>query len=209
MARHVESVCRLCRREGMKLFLKGDRCFTEKCAFERREYAPGQHGQVRRKLSEYGTQLREKQKVRRLYGLMEQQFRRCFALAERMRGVTGENLLQVLERRLDNTVYRLGFARSRKEARQLVRHGHFAVNGRKVNIPSFLVKAGDQIHVRETSAKIARMTESVEGVDRRGGVPEWLILEKEKLTGRVSALPAREHLTLPIQEQLIVELYSK
>lgn len=209
MARHIDSVCRLCRREGMKLFLKGDRCFTEKCAFERREYAPGQHGQMRRKLSEYGVQLREKQKVRRAYGLVERQFRRYFAMAEQMRGVTGENLLQLLERRLDNTVYRLGFARSRKEARQLVMHGHFAVNNRKVDIPSFLVKAGDVVQVREGSGKVSRIGESLEGVDRRGGVPDWLLLEKEKMTGRVHVLPSRAHLTLPMQEQMIVELYSK
>lgn len=209
MARHIDSVCRLCRREGMKLFLKGDRCFTEKCAIERREYAPGQHGQMRRKLSEYGVQLREKQKVRRTYGLMERQFRRYFAMAEQMRGVTGENLLQLLERRLDNTVYRLGFARSRKEARQLVMHGHFAVNSRKVDIPSFLVKAGDVVQVREGSGKVSRIGESLEGVDRRGGIPDWLLLEKEKMTGRVNVLPSRAHLTLPMQEQMIVELYSK
>lgn len=209
MARHIESVCRLCRREGMKLFLKGDRCFTEKCAIERREYAPGQHGQMRRKLSEYGVQLREKQKVRRTYGLVERQFRRYFSMAEQMRGVTGENLLQLLERRLDNTVYRLGFARSRKEARQLVLHGHFEVNGRKVDIPSYLIDSGDVVQVRQGSNKVSRIGESLEGVDRRGGVPDWLQLEKDKLVGRVASLPTRAHLTLPIQEQLIVELYSK
>ncbi|MBI4366331.1 MAG: 30S ribosomal protein S4 [Deltaproteobacteria bacterium] len=209
MARHIASVCRLCRREGMKLFLKGDRCFTEKCAVERREYAPGQHGQNRRKLSEYGVQLREKQKVRRRYGLVERQFRLTFARAEQMRGVTGENLLQLLERRLDNVVYRCGFARSLQEARQLVRHGHFAVNDRKVDIPSFTVNAGDVVRVREGSAKVARIAEAVEGVDRRGGVPEWLQVEKERMTGRIAGLPSRQHLTLPIQEQLIVELYSK
>lgn len=193
----------------MKLFLKGDRCFTEKCAVERREYAPGQHGQTRRKLSEFGVQLREKQKLKRTYGLMERQFRRYFGLAERMKGVTGENLLQLLERRLDNAVYRLGLTRSRSEARQLVRHGHFQVNGRRMNIPSYLVKAGDVIMVAPASRQIARITESLEGVERRGGVPEWLAVEKEKGTGRVAALPTREHLTLPIQEQLVVELYSK
>lgn len=209
MARHTASVCRLCRREGIKLFLKGDRCFTEKCAVERRQYAPGQHGQVRRKLSEYGVQLREKQKLKRIYGVLERQFRRYFGLAERMKGIAGENLLQLLERRLDNVVYRVGFARSRNEARQLVRHAHFTVNGRKVTIPSYLVRTGDVVALAEASGKVARIGESLEGVERRGGIPDWLQVEKERSTGRVMTLPSRAHLTLPIQEQLVVELYSK
>ncbi|MDI7259934.1 MAG: 30S ribosomal protein S4 [Thermodesulfobacteriota bacterium] len=208
MARYTKSVCRLCRRENLKLFLKGERCYTEKCAFDRRTYPPGQHGQGRKKFSDYGSQLREKQKVKRLYGLLENQFRNTFKEADRRKGITGEVLLQLLERRLDSTVYRLGFANSRNEARQLVRHTHFLVNQSKVNIPSFLIKPGDVIEVREKSKKVVRILESLEGVARRG-VPQWLELEKEQLKGTVKGLPAREDITLPIQEKLIVELYSK
>jgi small subunit ribosomal protein S4 len=210
MARHTGSVCRQCRREGIKLFLKGDRCLTEKCAIERRPYGPGQHGQGRRqRQTEYGLQLREKQKVKRMYGLTERQFRITFARADRMRGITGENLLQLLERRLDNTAYRCGIGRSRKEVRQLVRHGHISVNGKAVTIPSFTVKSGDEISVMTNSQKVARIIESIEGVDRRGGIPDWLAFEKTQLKAKVVATPERQHITMPIQEQLIVELYSK
>ena len=208
MARYTKSVCRLCRRENLKLFLKGERCYTEKCAIDRRTYPPGQHGQNRRKFSDYGAQLREKQKVKRLYGLLENQFRNTFKEADRKKGITGEVLLSLLERRLDNAVYRLGFANSRNEARQLVRHNHFLVNQRKVNIPSYLVKPGDSIMLREKSKKVVRILEALEGVARRG-VPQWLELDKEQLKGNVKGLPSREELTLPIQEKLIVELYSK
>jgi small subunit ribosomal protein S4 len=208
LARYNESVCRLCRRENLKLYLKGERCYSDKCAFERRSYPPGQHGQGRVKFSSYGVQLREKQKVKRMYGLLEEQFRNFFAKAERQKGITGTNLLILLERRLDNMVYRLGFANSRSEARQLVRHNHFTVNGQKVNIASYLVKVGDVIELREKSRKIGKIGESLEGVARRG-LPSWLELDKEHYQGRVVALPAREDLTMPIREQLIVELYSK
>jgi small subunit ribosomal protein S4 len=208
VARYIGSVCRMCRRESLKLFLKGDRCFSEKCAFDRRPYAPGQHGQARAKQSDYREQLREKQKVKRIYGLLERQFRLFFARAERMRGVTGENLLSLLERRLDSTVYRLGLAASRIEARQLVRHNHFTVNGKKVNIPSYLVKAGDEIEVKERSRKVAKISSAMEAADRRGRVT-WLELDKKAFKGVVKGLPVREELTLPINEQLIVELYSK
>lgn len=208
MARYTESVCRLCRREGLKLFLKGSRCYTEKCAIERREYAPGQHGQGRVKHSEYGLQLREKQKIKRMYGLLERQFRHYFKEAERMKGITGDNLLNLLERRLDTIVYRMGFASSRAEARQLVLHGHFRVNGKKVSISSYLVETGDKITVKESSHKVAPIQRSLEAIERRG-VPAWLSLDKEKLTGVVSAYPTREELTMPMQEQLVVELYSK
>ncbi|OGP51773.1 MAG: 30S ribosomal protein S4 [Deltaproteobacteria bacterium RBG_13_43_22] len=208
MARYRDSVCRLCRRENLKMFLKGDRCYSEKCAFERRSYAPGQHGQGRGKRSEYGIQLREKQKVKWMYGLLESQFRGTFARADRLKGITGTNLLVLLERRLDNVVYRLGFANSRNQARQLVRHNHFLVNGRKVNIPSFIVKKGDTVSVKEKSQKVASVIESMEAVARRG-VPQWLELEKSHYSGIVKSLPNREDLTMPIQEQLIVELYSK
>ncbi|MDP3040140.1 MAG: 30S ribosomal protein S4 [Deltaproteobacteria bacterium] len=208
MARYIESVCRLCRRENLKLYLKGDRCYSDKCAFERRSYPPGQHGQGRSKFSSYGVQLREKQKVKRMYGLVEKQFRNFFAKAERQKGITGTNLLIFLERRLDNMVYRLGFANSRNEARQLVQHNHFNVNGRKVSIPSYLVKIGDVIELREKSRKSAKINDSLEGVARRG-IPSWLELDKEHYRGRISALPSREDLTMPIKEQLIVELYSK
>jgi small subunit ribosomal protein S4 len=208
LARHIKSVCRLCRRENLKLFLKGERCYTEKCAIDRRNYAPGQHGQSRRKFSDYGSQLREKQKVKRLYGLLENQFRNTFKEADRQKGITGEILLALLERRLDNAVYRLGFANSRNEARQLVRHSHFLVNQSKVNIPSYLVKPGDVIEVREKSKKIVRIQEALEGVARRG-IPQWLELDKDQMKASVKALPTREEITIPIQEKLIVELYSK
>lgn len=208
MARYTESVCRICRRENLKLYLKGERCYSDKCALERRGYPPGQHGQRRAKFSSYGVQLREKQKVKRMYGLMEKQFRNFFEKAEKQKGITGTNLLILLERRLDNMVYRLGFANSRSEARQLVRLNHFNVNGQKVNIPSYLVKAGDVIELREKSQKIAKIGESLESVARRG-IPSWLELDKEKYQGRVVTLPSREDLTMPIKEQLIVELYSK
>ncbi len=208
MARYTKSVCRLCRRENLKLFLKGERCYTEKCAIDRRNYAPGQHGQARKKFSAYGVQLREKQKVKRLYGILENQFSNIFKKADRQKGITGEILLSLLERRLDNTVYRLGFANSRNEARQLVTHNHFLVNQSRVNIPSYLLKPGDVIGLREKSKKVVRILEALEGVARRG-VPQWLVLDKEQMTGNVKALPTREDITIPIQEKLIVELYSK
>ena len=209
MARYIGPVCRLCRREDMKLFLKGDRCYTDKCGYERRAYAPGQHGQARkRKMSNYGEQLREKQKVKRMYGIAERQFHGYYFKASRMKGVTGENLLVLLERRLDNIVYRLGFASDHAEGRQLVRHGHFTVNGKRVNIPSYLVRTGDLVEVGERSKKIKRIEESVGAIERRG-VPQWLELDKEKLSGRIKGMPTREDFTMPIREQLIVELYSK
>ena len=209
MSRYRDSVCRHCRRENLKLYLKGDRCYSDKCAFDRRSYPPGQHGERRgRKISDYGIQLREKQKVKRMYGLSEKQFHLFFKRAERHRGATGTNLLTLLERRLDNVVYRLGFANSRAQGRQFVLHNHFLVNGKKVNIPSFLVKIGDAIEVKEKSKKVAAISDSVEAVVRRG-IPQWLELEKEKSRGLVNGFPVREDLTMPIQEQLIVELYSK
>jgi small subunit ribosomal protein S4 len=208
VSRYTESVCRLCRRENLKMYLKGDRCYTDKCAIERRPYPPGQHGQGRVKFSEYGVQLREKQKVKRMYGLLEAGFRHAYRTAAAAKGKTGENLLQGLELRLDNAVFRLGFADTRNEARQLVRHGHFRVNGRKVTIPSFQLKAGDVVDVRERSRKVVRISEALEAVDRRG-VPGWLELEKGAFKGTVKAAPSREDVTMPIQEQLIVELYSK
>lgn len=209
MARYTGPVCRLCRREEMKLFLKGERCYTEKCAFERRAYAPGQHGNARRrKRSDYGEQLREKQKVKRIYGLLERQFRNYYTKANSMKGVTGENLLQLLERRLDSTVYRLGLAGNRAEARQLILHRHVLVNGRRVNIPSFLVKKGDELEIREKSRAVARIGDALAAVDRRG-VPAWLELDRDNFRGKVVALPAREDISIQIREQLIVELYSK
>jgi len=208
MARYTGPVCRLCRREGLKLFLKGERCYTDKCAIERRNYPPGEHGQARPKFSEYSIQLREKQKLRRIYGVLENQFRRYFAMADRGKGVTGEALLQFLERRMDNIVYRLGFSPSRSEARQLVRHGHFLVNGRKVDIPSYLVKPGDVVTVRERSRQIARIQEALDLAQRRG-VPEWLEVSPANFAGTVKALPTRADLTMPINEKLVVELYSK
>jgi small subunit ribosomal protein S4 len=192
----------------MELFLKGERCYTDKCAIKRRNYPPGQHGQGRSKTSDYGVQLREKQKVRRIYGLLEKQFRGYFQEADRMRGVTGENLLSLLERRLDNAIYRLGFASSRTESRQLVRHGHFTINGRKVNIPSIQIKVGDVIELREKSRKVAAVNDSLEAVVRRG-IPQWVELERDAFKGVIKSLPVREDITTPIQEQLIVELYSK
>ncbi len=193
----------------MKLFLKGDRCYTDKCGYERRAYPPGQHGQARRrKPSDYREQLREKQKVKRIYGIAERQFRGYYYKATRMKGVTGENLIQLLERRLDNVIYRLGFASDHAEARQLVRHGHFKINGKRVNIPSYLVRANDRIEVKEASKKVARIVDSLGAVERRG-VPDWLSVDKDAFVGTVKSLPAREAVTLPIREQLIVELYSK
>ena len=208
MARYTDSVCRLCRREALKLYLKGERCYTDKCAIERRNYPPGQHGQKRPKFSEYALQLREKQKVKRMYGVLEGQFRRYFTIAERTRGITGEILLQLLERRFDNMIYRMGFASSRAEARQLVRHGHFLVNGRKVNIPSALLKAGDVVTVRERSRTVTRLVEALAQAEHRGA-PEWVEVNREGFTARVKALPTRAELTMPINEKLIVELYSK
>lgn len=209
MARYTEAVCRQCRREKLKLFLKGDRCYSDKCAVERRSYAPGQHGQARlRKVSDYAIQLREKQKVKRMYGMLEGQFRKYFAEAERMRGVTGENLLQLLECRLDNVIYRMGFASSRAQARHLLRHNHFLLNGRKVNIPSLQVKVGDAVTPREKSRELEIVKDSLQAMARRG-VPSWLELNQDTLTGSVRTLPDRQELTMPIQEQLIVELYSK
>jgi small subunit ribosomal protein S4 len=208
LARYTGPSCRLCRRENMELYLKGDRCYTDKCAIKRRNYPPGQHGQARVKISSYGVQLREKQKVRRIYGLLEKQFRSYFAEADRLKGVTGENLLSLLERRLDNVVYRLGFASSRIESRQLVRHGHFTLNGRKVNIPSIQLKLSDVIELREKSKKIASINDSLEAVVRRG-IPQWLELDRDAFKGSLKGLPVREDITTPIQEQLIVELYSK
>src|SRR5262252_4144761 len=206
MARYIGPVCRLCRREGMKLFLKGERCYTDKCAIEKRNVPPGQHGRSRKaKMVGYGVQLREKQKVKRTYGVLESQFRRYFEAADRQKGVTGELLLQMLERRLDNVVYRIGFATSRAQARQLVRHGHFTVNGRKVNVPSYLVRAGDTVSVRDRSQKVARIQESLELAQRRG-VPDWLEITPESFAGRVKSLPARSDLTMPINEKLVVEL---
>ena len=209
MARYTGSVCRICRRENLKLFLKGDRCYGDKCAFDRRGYAPGEHGQRRRgKLSDYGIQLREKQKVKRMYCLSEKQFRLTFEKADRQKGVTGTNLLVNLERRLDNVVYRLGFVNSRTQGRHLVRHKHFLVNGRKVNIPSYAIKVGDEITVGEKSQKVQVIGDAMEAVVRRG-VPQWLELDKNKMIGVVKSLPVRDDLTMPMQEQLIVELYSK
>jgi small subunit ribosomal protein S4 len=208
VARYTGPVCRHCRREGLKLFLKGERCYTDKCAIERRNYPPGEHGQARPKFSEYSVQLREKQKLRRIYGVLESQFRRYFQMADRARGVTGETLLQLLERRLDNIVYRLGFSTSRAEARQLVRHGHFRVNGRKVDVPSYLVRRGDVVTVRDRSRKVTRIQESLELAQRRG-VPDWLEVNAETFTGTVKGFPARADLTMPINEKLVVELYSK
>jgi len=208
MARYTGASCRLCRREGQKLFLKGERCYGNKCAVVRRSYAPGQHGAQRKKLSEYGVQLREKQKAKRFYGILESQFRKYFEMASRKKGITGELLLQILESRLDNVVYRLGFATTRAEARQLVRHGHFEVNGKRVNIPSYLVKVNDTISVKEKSKKLERFKEILD-VTGAKIVPNWLEVDQENLTGKVVALPSREDIDLQVQEHLIVELYSK
>ena len=208
MARYTDARCRQCRRERMALYLKGDRCYTDKCAIQRRNYPPGQHGQGRGKISDYGLQLREKQKVKRMYGVLEKQFRGYFERAERMRGITGTNLLVLLERRLDNVVYRLGFANSRSQARQLVRHNHVLVDGMRVNLPSFLVKVGQSVQVTEKSRTSPLVRDALEAAARRG-CPPWLELEKEAAKGRVSMFPTREDITMPIQEHLIVELYSK
>jgi small subunit ribosomal protein S4 len=206
MARYADAKCRLCRREGMKLFLKGARCFTDKCAIERRNYPPGQHGLNRGKLTPYGVQLREKQKAKRIYGVLEGQFRRYFHEAEREKGVTGENLLRLLELRLDNVVYRLGFAASRRESRQMVAHGHFSVNGRKVSVPSFLVKVGDTVALRGSKFE-ARVDDNLNA--GRGAVPQWLEVDAGGRRGVIRSLPLREDIQIPVSEQLIVELYSK
>jgi len=209
MARYIGPVCRLCRREDAKLFLKGNRCYTDKCGYERRQYPPGQHGQARRRRpSDYGQQLREKQKVKRMYGLIEKQFRGYYYKAARMKGVTGENLLQLLERRLDNTALRSGFASSHSEARQLVRHGHFLVNGKKVNIPSYQVRPGDVLEVREKSRKVQKITDALGNLDR-SPLPAWIEIDRDKCTGKITALPTRADSSADIDEQLIVELYSK
>ena len=208
MARYTGAVCRMCRREGQKLFLKGERCYSDKCAFARRGYAPGQHGQSRKKVSEYGIQLRAKQKTRRYYGVLEGQFAHYFELAEKKEGITGENLLSILESRLDNAVYRLGFGTSRAEARQLVRHGHFTVNGKKVNIPSYLLSVGDVITIKDksrSSEKIKAVLESTSGKT----IPKWLDLNRDTLEAKVIAAPQKEDVDLDIAEHLIVELYSK
>jgi small subunit ribosomal protein S4 len=209
LARYTGSVCRICRRENLKLFLKGDRCFSDKCAFDRRSYPPGDHGQRRgRKVSDYGIQLREKQKVKRMYGLSEKQFRLFFKRADKQQGITGTNLLVMLERRLDSTVYRMGFVNSRTQGRHFVRHNHFLVNGKKVNIPSYLTKMGDIIEVREKSRKVKAIEDALDAVVRRG-LPQWLELDKDNFKASIKALPVREDITMPIEEQLIVELYSK
>lgn len=208
MARYAGSVCRLCRRENLKLFLKGERCYTDKCAIERRSYPPGQHGQARPKFSEYSIQLREKQKVKRMYGLLENQFRRTFDMASRVKGNTGEALLVLLERRLDNVNYRLGFASSRADARMLVRHGHILVNGKRVTIPSYLVRPGDVVSVKEQSRQSTRILSALEGAQRRG-VPDWTEVDRDTFSGRIKVLPTRSDITAPINEKLIVELYSK
>jgi small subunit ribosomal protein S4 len=209
LSRYRESACRLCRRENLKLYLKGDRCYSDKCAFDRRSYPPGQHGQRRGgKISDYGLQLREKQKVKRTYGLSEKQFKLTFERADRRKGITGTNLLMMLEQRLDNVVYRMGFANSRNQARQLVRHSHFLVNGKKVDIPSYQTRAGDIVEVCEKSKNIQAITEAVEAVVRRA-MPQWIELDKEKMKGTVKSLPVREDITMPIQESQIVELYSR
>ena len=208
MARYTDAVCRMCRREGTKLFLKGDRCFSPKCGIERRAYPPGQHGQGRTRFSDYGVQLREKQKVKRMYGLLEKQFAATMSKASRLKGRAGENLLILLERRLDNVVFRMGFATSRAEARQMVKHGHFTVDGRKAMTPSILVKPGAKVQVREKSRKIVRIAGALEALEGRS-VPQWLEIDKDSFAGTVKAMPTREDITLPIQEQLIVELYSR
>ncbi len=209
MARNIGAACRSCRREGLKLYLKGDRCYSDKCSYERRAFGPGQHGQARfKKLSNYAVQLREKQKVKSMYGMLEGQFKLYFQRADLQKGVTGENLLILLERRLDNAVFRLGFASSRGQARQLVRHKHILVNGKKVDIPSFLISAGDSVMLKEKSRANAGINDNLEAVARRG-VPSWLELDKDNYKATVKALPNREEITMPIQEQLIVELYSK
>jgi len=209
LARYTDSSCRMCRREGLKLFSKGDRCYSEKCSFERRDYVPGDHGQAHKKQrSDYGVQLREKQKLKRMYGLLEKQFRGYFEKADKQKGITGTNLLVLLERRTDNMVFRMGFANSRIEARQLISHGHFLINGKPFNIPSHLLKAGDEVCVKEGSRKVTRIMGALETVARRG-VPHWLELDKDNFKASIKMLPVREDLTMPVQEQLVVELYSK
>jgi len=208
LARYTEAVCRYCRRDNTKLFLKGERCYTDKCAIDRRGYPPGQHGHLRRKFSDYGTQLREKQKVKRIYGILEKQFRIYFQTAFRKKGITGENLLFLLECRLDNVVYRLGLASSRAEARQLVRHRHFQVNGKTVNIPSYQVRSGDRVEVRDKSRKIQRIAEALEAVDRRS-VPSWLELDKDHFLGHATSSPTREDISMNIDEDLIVAFYTR
>jgi small subunit ribosomal protein S4 len=206
MARYTGPSCKLCRREGTKLYLKGDRCYTDKCAIARRAYAPGQHGQSRKKIGNYGMQLREKQKAKRIYGLLEAQFRKTYDEADKLKGKTGENLLILLERRIDNVVYRLGFAGSRPEARQLVRHGHFTVNGVKVNIPSYVVNSGDVVTVKSKSTQSDKFKAIAEVATN---VPKWLTVDKDKMEGQVVALPQREDIDIPVNETLIVELYSR
>ena len=208
MAKYRGPVCRLCRREGVKLFLKGTRCMTEKCAIERRSYPPGQHGQGRQRVSEYSAQLREKQKLKRIYGLQERQFRNVFGKAERRKGITGEHLLKLLESRLDNVVYRLGFAASRKQARQLVSHGHIILNGRKTDVPAYLVKPEDVIEIRERSRQIPAVLSALEAVDGRG-MPAWLSLDRDTFKGTVQGVPTKEEIALPVNEQMVVELYSR
>ncbi|GBE41510.1 MAG TPA: 30S ribosomal protein S4 [Nitrospirae bacterium] len=208
MARYREALCRLCRREGEKLFLKGDRCYTEKCGVERRKYGPGQHGQRRKKLSDYALQLREKQKAKETYGVLEGQFKRYYFAADKKKGVTGSNLLQLLESRLDNVFYRLGFASNRRQARQMVLHGHVTLNGRRVNIPSCLVSADDEISIKEASRKNVQIEENISKIEHRG-LPAWLEVDAENFKGKVLHPPTREEIELPVQEQLIIELYSK
>lgn len=207
MARYTGPVCRQCRREGLKLYLKGDKCYTDKCPVSKRNYAPGEHGQGRKKLSNYGVQLREKQKVRRYYGVSEKVFAKYFTVADKMEGISGENFLKILESRLDNVVFRLGLAASRAEARQLVNHGHFIVNGRKVDIPSYMIQVGDEIEIKDKSKKSPRFKELVEG--HKGSVPQWLEVDAENMKGKVVAEPSREEIDIPIEEHLIVEWYSK
>lgn len=208
MARYKDPLCRLCRREGVKLFLKAERCMTAKCAIDRRAYAPGQHGQARKKFSEYGVQLREKQKIRRIYGVLERQFRRYFAMADRKKGVTGDNLLQFLERRLDSVVFRLGFANSRNSARQLIQHNHFNVNGKRVNIPSYITKKGDVVAPASNKLEKAPIKKALETMKDKT-LPQWLAYDVDKKQGLVQALPTREDINIPVQEQLVVELYSR
>ena len=208
MARYIGALCRICRREGEKLFLKGDRCYTEKCAVERRNYPPGQHGQGHRKLSDYGFQLREKQKVRKTYGILERQFRRYFYDAEKKKGITGEVLLQLIESRLDNIVYRMGFAPNRRRARQLISHGHILVNGKKVNLPSYSVKERDSVEVKESSRNMPEIIDSISRGEHRG-IPAWVEVDGVNCKGKVLRIPSRDEIQLPVQEQLIVELYSK
>ncbi len=207
MARYTDPVCRLCRREGLKLYLKGERCYTDKCAVDRRSYVPGEHGQGRKKMSEYAIQLREKQKLRRIYGVLERQFERYFEMASRRRGITGDALLQILESRLDNVVYRMGLAQSRAEARQLVRHGHIAVNGERVSIPSYLVAAGDVISVKEGSRELPRLKQAAESPNRT--VVPWLALHPDGMSATVQSLPTREQIDVPVQVHMVVELYSR